>query len=175
MGRGQRSDDGVPGHVDGNRPAMKPELAAGLRHLGAEASSLDVCGGRIIANSSGIGFEAEGDGHFLACRQGDLIEQGYHSCGGDTHGVAAGDFQCDRLRPFVRQADSALFSVGGRQLQGPHRDRNLITRRGVARNQGRAQRVDHRHPTCTHPRFRIRYAIAIGRAGRRVHERGLNF
>ena len=161
--------------MDGDRPAMKPELTAGLRHLGAEASSLDVCGGRIIANSSGIGFEAEGDGHFLACRQGDLIEQGHHSCGGDTHGVAAGDFQGDRSGPFVGQADSALFGVGSGQFEGPHRDRNLITRRGVARNHGGGQRVDHRHPARSHPRFRINDAIAIGRVGRRVHERGLNF
>ena len=175
MGWGQRSDDGVPGHMDGDWPAMKPELAAGLRHLGSEASSLDVCGGRIVFNSSGVCLEAEGDGHFLACRHGNLIEQGHHSCGGDAHRVAAGDFQGDRLRPFVRQADSALFGVGGRQFQGPHRNGNLITRRGVARNHGGSQRVDHRHPACTHPRFRISYAIAIGRPGRRVHERGLNF
>ena len=161
--------------MDGDRPAMKPELTAGLRHLGAEASSLDVCGGRIIADSSGGGLEAEGDGYFLARGHGDLSQQGHHPSRRDAHRVAGGDFQGDRLGPFVGQADPTLFGVGVGQFQGSHRDGDLITRRGVARNHGGGQRVDHRHPARTHPRFRINDAIAIGRAGRRVHERGLNF
>ena len=174
MGRGQRSDDGVPGHMDGDRPAMKPQLTTGFWHLGSEAGPENIRGGRVIADAHRAGLETEGDGHFLARGHGDLIEQGHHSGRARSHCVAGGDVQGHGATAFVRQSDSALLGVGSRQFQGSHGNGDLIAGRGVARDEWGGQRIDHGNPAGADPGFGISHTIRIGRVGGCVHESRLD-